>query len=68
MATKLCRSFEFEAGPFTVLFGKNDSGKTTILEAIYGLFSFEDTRIIRSRDIMVDFGREIPAGALRVEL
>ncbi|WP_065150263.1 ATP-dependent nuclease [Mycobacterium asiaticum] len=26
---------EFEAGPFTVLFGKNNTGKTNILEAIY---------------------------------
>ena len=26
---------EFEAGPFTVLFGKNNSGKTNILEALY---------------------------------
>lgn len=26
---------EFEAGPFTVLFGKNNSGKTNILEAVY---------------------------------
>lgn len=26
---------EFDAGPFTVLFGKNNSGKTNILEALY---------------------------------
>nr|WP_286141477.1 AAA family ATPase [Mycobacterium sp. GA-1199] len=29
-------SVEFDVGPFTVLFGKNDVGKTNILEAIYG--------------------------------
>ena len=30
---------EFEAGPFTVLFGKNNAGKTNILETIVGIFS-----------------------------
>ena len=30
---------EFEVGPFTVLFGKNNAGKTNLLEAIYGIFA-----------------------------
>lgn len=29
----------FELGPLTVLFGKNNSGKTNILEAMYGIFA-----------------------------
>ena len=29
---------EFEAGPFTVLFGKNNAGKTNILKSMYGVF------------------------------
>lgn len=44
------RSFEvldFEAGPFTVLFGKNNVGKTNILEAIYGAFAPYDEKAIR---------------------
>lgn len=30
---------EFEAGPFTVLFGKNNAGKTNILKTVVGTFS-----------------------------
>ena len=30
---------DFEVGPFTVLFGKNNAGKTNILEAIYGVLA-----------------------------
>ena len=30
---------EFDLGPFTVLFGKNNAGKTNILEAIYGVLA-----------------------------
>jgi energy-coupling factor transporter ATP-binding protein EcfA2 len=37
----------FDAGPFTVLFGKNNAGKTNILEAIYNLFVPSDTRAVR---------------------
>jgi AAA15 family ATPase/GTPase len=40
---------KFDDGRFTVLFGKNNAGKSNILEALYGLFAFEDTRVIRSR-------------------
>lgn len=38
---------EFDAGPFTVLFGKNNAGKTNILETLYGLFAPDDERVIR---------------------
>jgi predicted ATPase len=60
------RSFEvldFEAGPFTVLFGKNNVGKTNILEAIYGVFAPEDEGAIRGPDDMVP-----PQGAATVQL
>jgi hypothetical protein len=40
----------FDAGPFTVLFGKNNAGKTNILEAVYNLFVPSDTRAIRVWD------------------
>src|SRR5882757_8755260 len=30
---------QFQAAPLTVLFGKNNSGKTNILEAIYGVLA-----------------------------
>ncbi|WP_131813897.1 ATP-dependent nuclease [Mycolicibacter kumamotonensis] len=33
---------EFEVGPLTVLFGKNNSGKTNVIEAIYGVLSPDD--------------------------
>lgn len=61
-------SVEFEAAPFTVLFGKNNAGKSNILEALYGLFTLQDTRVTRTRDVMPGFGRELPAGAVHVEL
>lgn len=32
---------EFELGRFTVLFGKNNAGKTNLLESIYGIFAPE---------------------------
>ena len=56
---------EFDAGPFTVLFGKNNAGKTNILETIYGVFVPDDQRIIRR----THGGRlSHPNGALYVEL
>jgi len=33
---------DFEVGPFTVLFGKNNAGKTNTLEAIYGVLAPTD--------------------------
>jgi Overcoming lysogenization defect protein-like, TOPRIM domain len=38
---------EFEAGPFTVLFGKNNAGKTNILETIVSIFVPGANGIIR---------------------
>jgi hypothetical protein len=32
---------DFEVGPFTVLFGKNNAGKTNVLEAIYSVLALE---------------------------
>jgi energy-coupling factor transporter ATP-binding protein EcfA2 len=43
-------SLEFEAGPFTVLFGKNNTGKTNILEILYGIFEPSDKRAVRARN------------------
>ena len=40
---------EFEAGPFTVLFGKNNAGKTNILEGLYAAFEPSDNRAVRTR-------------------
>jgi energy-coupling factor transporter ATP-binding protein EcfA2 len=38
---------DFEVGQFTVLFGKNNAGKTNILETIYGIFAGSDERAVR---------------------
>jgi energy-coupling factor transporter ATP-binding protein EcfA2 len=43
------RRLEFEAGPFTVLFGKNNAGKTNILEGVYGIFEPSDQRAVRAK-------------------
>lgn len=59
---------EFDVGPFTVLFGKNNAGKTNLLEAIYGLLAPQDmpaegavlARGLRKGDY--------PMGAVYVEL
>lgn len=48
---------EFELGSFTVLFGKNNSGKTNILEAIYG--------VLAPGDIPGHFVDGIPASGIR---
>jgi energy-coupling factor transporter ATP-binding protein EcfA2 len=55
---------DFEAGPFTVLFGKNNAGKTNILETIYGLFPRDDRIIRRTYAERPSH----PEGALVVEL
>lgn len=60
------RSFEvldFDAGPFTVLFGKNNVGKTNILEAIHGIFVPHDEDTIRGPHDSVP-----PQGAAIVKL
>ncbi len=38
---------EFDAGQFTVLFGRNNAGKTNILEAIAGIFAPKESSAIR---------------------
>ena len=43
-------SLESEAGPFTVLFGKNNTGKTNILEILYGIFEPSSKRMVRARN------------------
>ena len=66
-------SQEFEVGPFTVLFGKNNAGKTNLLEAIYGVLSPQDmpghsavgapARGVRGAEDLLP-----PSGAVYVEL
>ncbi|MDJ0412830.1 ATP-dependent nuclease [Rhodococcus opacus] len=56
---------EFDAGPFTVLFGKNNAGKTNILETLYGAFVPGDKSAIR-RTHAERASR--PEGAMYVEL
>jgi recombinational DNA repair ATPase RecF len=36
---------EFDVKPFTVLYGRNNSGKTNILEAIYGVLAPAEARV-----------------------
>lgn len=55
----------FGAGPFTVLFGKNNAGKTNILEALYGVLSPGDDDAIRHAH--ADRASN-PMGAIHVEL
>jgi len=57
---------DFEASPFTVLFGKNNSGKTNILEGLHGLFDFNAIWGRRHED-QHGFGT-IPEGAMWVDL
>lgn len=56
---------EFEAGPFTVLLGKNNAGKTNVLETIHGIFAPADDRPVRQTHA----GRPSrPEGGLYAEL
>jgi len=58
---------EFDVGPFTVLFGKNNVGKTYVLEAIYSVLAphvFADGKQ-RIRDLRADTGSY---GAVYVDL
>lgn len=58
---------EFDVGPFTVLFGKNNVGKTYVLEAIYSVLAphvFADGHQ-RIRDLRADTGAY---GAVYVDL
>ncbi len=64
---------EIEMGPLTVFFGKNNSGKTNILEAIYGVLAHDEipgfyaganlARAVRASD-----DKLTPLGALYAEL
>ncbi|MGV0872109.1 AAA family ATPase [Mycolicibacterium sp. XJ879] len=58
---------EFDVGPLTVLFGRNNVGKTYILEAIYGVLAphvfFDESN--RIRDLRADTGAY---GAVYVDL
>lgn len=47
---------EFELGPFTVLFGENNAGKTNLLEAIYGVLAPQDM----PRFVGRKFSRPVP--------
>jgi energy-coupling factor transporter ATP-binding protein EcfA2 len=42
---------EFDLGPFTVLFGKNNAGKTNLLEAIYGVLAPEHMPTFKAREL-----------------
>lgn len=65
---------EFEAGPFTVLFGKNNTGKTNVLEALYeilgpGATSAADGQTERVRGLRgSDAETGIPRGAVFAQL
>lgn len=55
----------FDADAFTVLFGKNNAGKTNVLEALYGVLAPGDDNVIRHAHA----DRESTlAGAVHVEL
>lgn len=60
-------SVEFEASNFTVLFGKNNVGKTNILEGLYSLFAPHDSRVIRTAAYSAA-GPEIATGSIEVQL
>jgi energy-coupling factor transporter ATP-binding protein EcfA2 len=56
---------EFDMGPFTVLFGKNNAGKTNILETLLGVLDPGQTNLVRRTHA----GRpSSPEGAVIVEL
>jgi predicted ATP-dependent endonuclease of OLD family len=44
--------FEFEVGPFTVLFGKNNAGKTNILETLLGVLDPDSTDLVRRTHVV----------------
>lgn len=56
---------DFEVGPFTVLFGKNNVGKTNLLEALLGLLNPDQPLAVRGTPSRVDDG---PTGAVYVQL
>ncbi len=56
---------EFEMGPFTVLFGKNNAGKTNILETLLGVLDPNQRDLVRRTHL--DRWSD-PQGAVVVEL
>lgn len=56
---------EFEAGAVTVLFGRNNAGKTNILETVFGILSPDSDGILRRT---VTDRLSSPRGALVVDL
>lgn len=66
---KSVRGFHgFDIGPFTVLFGKNNAGKTNLLEGIYGVLAPQDIPVegvVRARGVR---GGDYPMGAVYVAL
>ncbi len=62
---------QFEVKPFTVLYGRNNSGKTNVLEGIHGLLSPEDLDSERA-DFTLPLGLRgagyPPVGAVLVQL
>ena len=66
---------EFEFGGFTVLFGKNNAGKTNLLEAIYGVLAPQDMPSVGARAVArpvrgIRGAEDLlpPSGAVHVEL
>jgi hypothetical protein len=67
------RSFspqEFEVGPFTIMFGKNNAGKTYLLEAVYLMLATRPPSAgeARIRDLENEDDLGAPVGAIYVEL
>jgi len=58
---------EFEVGPFTVLFGKNNAGKTNLLEAIFSVLAPESFAE-GGRRVRGLRGDERPYGAVYVDM
>ena len=58
----------FDAGPLTVLFGKNNSGKTNILESLYSDFVAQDKRFVRTREMFLGLQTVSPGSAVCVDL
>lgn len=60
-------SVDFEATNFTVLFGKNNAGKTNILEGLFSLFAPNDSKMIRNAAYSAAVP-EIATGSIEVQL
>ena len=58
----------FDAGPLTVLFGRNNSGKTNILESLYSDLVAEDKRFVRTREMSLGLQTVSPGSAVCFDL